>query len=121
MFRTVLERLSHKVALRRRLRARVGGQYIYASPDVALMFWKRDLDRTDPVLFDSAIEFIKAGDVVWDVGANVGLSNCAAASVCGPDSQVLEIEADLRLVKCFAGRPAPKIRKPRQSLCFPLQ
>ncbi len=50
MFRTVLERLSHKVALRRRLRARVGGQYIYASPDVALMFWKRDLDRTDPVL-----------------------------------------------------------------------
>ena len=85
--------------LRRRLPARVGGQYIVCvSPDPALKFWKRDSDLTDPALFDWATEFIKAGDVVWDVGANVGLFGFAAASLCGPDGQVLAIEADLKLV-----------------------
>jgi FkbM family methyltransferase len=99
MFRTVLERISRKVVLKRRLPARVGGQCIYVSPDAALKFWKRDLEHTDPALFDWASEFINAGDVVWDVGANVGLFSFAAASVCGPDGQVLAIEADLRLVE----------------------
>jgi FkbM family methyltransferase len=99
MFRTVLERISRKVVLKRRLPARVGGQFIYVSPDAALKFWKRDLEHTDPTLFDWASEFIKAGDVVWDVGANVGLFSFAAASVCGPDGEVLAIEADLRLVE----------------------
>jgi FkbM family methyltransferase len=77
----------------------VGGNYIYVSPDSALKFWKRDLDRTDPALFDWAAEFIKAGDVVWDIGANVGLFSFAAASVCGSKGQVLAIEADLCLVE----------------------
>ena len=99
MFRTVLERVSRRVVLRRRLPARVGGQYIYVSPDAALKFWKRDLDRTDPALFDWAAEFIKAGDVVWDIGANVGLFSFAAASLCGQAGYVLAIEADLRLVE----------------------
>lgn len=99
MFRTLLERVSRRVVLRRRLPVRVGGQYIYVSPDAALKFWKRDLDRTDPALFDWAAEFINPGDVVWDVGANVGLFSFAAASRCGPDGQVLAIEADLRLIE----------------------
>lgn len=99
MLRTLLERASHNVVLRRRLPARVGGQYIYVSPDAALKFWKRDLNHTDPALFDWAAEFIKHDDVVWDVGANVGLFSFAAASVCGSKGKVLAIEADLRLVE----------------------
>jgi FkbM family methyltransferase len=99
MLRTILERISRRVVLKRRLPARVGGQCIYVSPDAALKFWKRNLDRTDPALFDWASEFINAGDVVWDVGANVGLFGFAAASQCGPNGQVLALEADLRLVE----------------------
>lgn len=99
MLRTILERISRRVVLKRRLPARVGGQYIYVSPDAALKFWKRNLDRTDPALFDWASEFINPGDVVWDVGANVGLFAFAAASKCGADGRVLAIEADLRLVE----------------------
>lgn len=99
MFRTVLERVSRRVVLRRRLPARVGGQYIYVSPDAALKFWKRDLNRTDPALFDWAAEFIKRGNTVWDVGANVGLFSFAAAGLCGRDGFVLALEADLRLIE----------------------
>jgi FkbM family methyltransferase len=99
MLRTTLERISRNVVLKRRLPNRVGGQSIYVSPDAALKFWRRDLDRTDPALFDWATEFTKTGDVVWDVGANVGLFSFAAASVSGARGQVLAIEADLRLVE----------------------
>ncbi len=99
MLRSLLERVSRKVVLKRRLPARVGGQHIYVSPDAALKFWKRNLDHTDPALFDWAAEFIKPGDVVWDVGANVGLFSFAAASLSGPEGQVLAIEADLHLVE----------------------
>jgi FkbM family methyltransferase len=99
MLRALLERISRRVVLKRRLPARVGGQFIYVSPDAALKFWRQNLDRTDPALFDWASEFINAGDVVWDVGANVGLFSFAAASRCGADGQVLAIEADLRLVE----------------------
>lgn len=99
MLRTLLERLSRRVVLKRRLPARVGGETIFVSPDAALKFWKRDLERTDSALFDWATEFINAGDVVWDVGANVGLFAFAAAHVCGRDGQVLAIEADLGLVE----------------------
>jgi FkbM family methyltransferase len=97
MFRTVFERLSRKVILKRRLPSRVGGEYVYVSPDASLKFWRRNLNKTDQLLFDWAIEFVSPGDVIWDIGANVGLFAFAAASLAGTDGQVFAIEADIWL------------------------
>lgn len=99
MLRTVAEHLSRKVVLKRRLPKRVGGQTIYVSPDASLKLWRRNLEKTDPRLFDWAEEFVQQGDVVWDIGANVGLFTFAAASVAGTTGYVLAIEADIWLVE----------------------
>jgi FkbM family methyltransferase len=58
----------------------------------------------------TAAELVRKGDVVWDVGANVGLFSFAAAFLAGPGGQVLAIEPDCWLVQLLrrsaAQRPA---------------
>ncbi len=98
MLRTIAERISRRIVLKRRLPSRVGGELIFVSPDSSLKFWRRDLEKADPSLFDWAAEFIRPGDRVWDVGANVGLFTLAAASLSGPYGQVCAIEADTSLI-----------------------
>jgi FkbM family methyltransferase len=46
-----------------------------------------------------ATELIKVGDVVWDIGANVGYFSFAAAGVSGVKGRVLSIEPDYWLVE----------------------
>ena len=115
MLRTVAERLSRKVILKRRLPKRVGGQSIFVSPDASLKLWRRNLEKTDPRLFDWAQEFVRKGDVVWDVGANVGLFTFAAASVAGATGYVLAIEADSWLVELL--RKSVKTRPESSAAC----
>lgn len=71
---------------------------IFVSPDAALRFWRKDLGKCDSPLFDAAYDLVQPGDVVWDVGANVGLFSFAAAARAGPVGHVLAIEADFWLV-----------------------
>ena len=97
MLRTTFERFSRQVVLKRRLPHRVGGEHIYVSPDASLKFWKWNLNKSDPLLFDWAVEFIRQGDVVWDIGANIGLFTFAAANLAGASGQVLAVEADIWL------------------------
>lgn len=60
--------------------------------------WRRDLYAADPWLFEAARELVRANDVVWDAGANLGLFSFAAAARAGPGGQVLAIEPDPWLV-----------------------
>jgi FkbM family methyltransferase len=46
------------------------------------------------MLFKMAAELVKRGDVVWDVGANVGLFAFAAANRVGKNGAVIAIEPD---------------------------
>ncbi|HEV2885040.1 MAG TPA: FkbM family methyltransferase [Pyrinomonadaceae bacterium] len=94
ILRTATEHLSRNVVIKRRLPARVGGEQIYVSPDASLKLWRRNLEKTDPSLFNWAQEFVKEGDVVWDIGANVGLFAFSAASLAGPTGFVRAIEPD---------------------------
>jgi FkbM family methyltransferase len=114
MLRTIAELLSRKVILRRRLPSRVGGGKIYVSPDASLKFWKLNLDKTDPALFDWAKEIVKKDDVVWDIGANVGLFTFAAANLAGSKGYVIAVEADIKLAdllrrsaRCLSVKSAP--------------
>ena len=94
VLRSLLERLSRGVVLKRRLPAECGGLALFVSPDASLKYWRRDLRKTDSALLDAAKSLVKSGDVVWDVGANIGLFSFASAGLAGKGGQVLAIEPD---------------------------
>jgi len=89
--RRLAELASRGVVLRRRLPARFGGKRLYVSPECGLRYWRFDLGKIDPALLDLAEHLVRPGDVVWDVGANVGLFTFAAAHRAG---RVLAFEPD---------------------------
>lgn len=98
MIRALAERLSRNVVLRRRLPPELGSLRLFVTPGSMLAYWRRDLRRVDPTLLSVVREHIRPGDVVWDVGANVGLFGIAAAGLAGPSGRVLLVEADTWLV-----------------------
>ena len=89
--RRLVELASRGVVLRRRLPARFGNRCLYVSPECSLRYWRFDLGKIDPVLLDWAEHCVRPGDVVWDVGANVGLFTFAAAHRA---ARVLAFEPD---------------------------
>jgi FkbM family methyltransferase len=94
MLREIFEKLSRDRVVRRRLPSEHGGHRLFVSPDAALKLWKQDLAQADPLLLRLAAELVSPGNVVWDVGANVGLFAFAAAHRAGPSGRVLALEAD---------------------------
>jgi FkbM family methyltransferase len=98
MLRLLLERVSRRVILRRRLPSAFGGGTIHVSPGAALNYWRFDLGKVDPMLLRLASELVRPGDIVWDIGANVGLFSFAAAALAGKEGGVLAVEADTWLV-----------------------
>jgi len=92
MLRTLAERLSRNVVLRRRLPRDLGGHFIYVTPESALNFWYPGLERADNGhLMDTVRRFVSRDSVAWDVGANVGLFSFAAAAKA---RTVLAVEPD---------------------------
>lgn len=94
MFRSLLEKLSRNIILRQRLPSRVGGGVVFVSPDSALRYWRWDLEKATKELFDFAAEFVKEGDTVWDVGANVGMFTFASTFQAKSNGFVAAIESD---------------------------
>ena len=73
-----------------------------------------------PGLTDLLVRELRPGDVVLDVGANIGYYSVVASSLVGPEGRVLSIEPDpshfARLRRslasngCEVGAPAPLMR-----------
>lgn len=95
--RNIVERISRKVVLRRRLPIEFGSRDIFVSPDASLRFWFSDLGRMEPLLFKVVRKYIREGNIVWDIGANVGLFSLASAHVTGPSGTVIAMEPDFWL------------------------
>jgi FkbM family methyltransferase len=98
MLRSMLERSSHRLVVRRRLPVPFEPARIYASTEGGLRYLRLRTSGIDPTLLGLAAELIRPGDTVWDIGANVGLFTFAAAAAAGPAGQVLAVEPDTRLV-----------------------
>jgi FkbM family methyltransferase len=108
--RAIIERLSRSVVLRRRLPAQFGKRQIYVSPGSALRYWGK-MDSVDPKLLRNVDQLVRPNDVVWDVGANVGLFAFSAAAKAGAGGKVLAVEPDAWLVSLLirsAGVEDPK-------------
>lgn len=97
MLRTLLEKFSRNIVLKRKLPSRYGGLPLFVSPSASLRFWKPSLESAGTLLFRMASETVKPSDVVWDIGANVGLFSFAAAGLAGKTGRVLAIEPDIFL------------------------
>ena len=95
--RSVVERASHRVVVRRRLPAPFAAARIYVSTEGGLRYLARAMSAVDPTLLRLAAELVTPGDTVWDVGANMGLFSFAAAVAAGPTGRVLALEPDTDL------------------------
>src|ERR1035438_8100235 len=81
MLRTLAERFSRNIVLRRRLPRDLSGQFIYVTPESAPKFWYPSLERADTDhLMETVRRFVGRDSVAWDVGANVGLFSFSAAA-----------------------------------------
>lgn len=99
MIRTATEKLTRRVCFRRRLPSDLGHNPIWVSPSAGLRFLFGRMKETDPVLFNLAREFVHRGNVVWDVGANVGLFAFSSAHLSGSKGTVVALEPDAWLVQ----------------------
>ena len=75
-----------------------------------LRFIFRPMARIDPPLLMAAHKLVKTGDVIWDIGANIGLFAVAAAVRSGNRGKVIAFEPDVWLVQLLrrtsAAQPA---------------
>jgi len=97
IFRKIIERLSRGKIVKRRITVGSESCSIYASPDAQLKYLKFGKAAFDNDLIEIALRNINRNDVVWDIGANVGVFSFAAA-MRSKTGTVLSVEADTWLV-----------------------
>lgn len=108
---TILRAAFRGRTLRRRLPARFGRAVVYVAPDASLGFLKPGQAAWDANLLRWATEFVGPDDVVWDIGANVGVFTFAAAA---RGADVLAVEPDPFTVSALnqsaAANPGLRVR-----------
>jgi FkbM family methyltransferase len=97
--RRFLEMVTRWIVIRRRLPSEFGSRKIWVSPSAGLKYLFKPMARVDEGLLALAAELVKPGNIVWDVGANVGLFSFASASKAGPQGKVIACEPDTWLVQ----------------------
>jgi FkbM family methyltransferase len=97
--RAALERLSRGKVFWRRLPEPYACARVLVTPDAALSVLRWGDSWCDSELLRMVTRFVKTRDVVWDVGANLGVLGVAAAVKSGAGGRVLCVEPDLMLAQ----------------------
>jgi FkbM family methyltransferase len=97
--RRILENLLRDRVRRRRLPAAFGNAPIIMSAAGGLGAILKPVDHYDPTLLRLARTLVHRGDVVWDIGANIGLFSVASAAIAGDAGKVIAFEPDVVLVQ----------------------
>jgi len=92
--RIAVEHWARNLRFRRRLPQEFGGHIIWTSPDARLRYLRPGGAAFDLELLRFARHFTTRGQVVFDVGANVGEFAVAACHFVGSQGAVLAIEPD---------------------------
>jgi FkbM family methyltransferase len=82
------------LVLRRRLPAAFENAVLYVTPAAGLRYIFRPMANIDAPLLTVAHTLVRKDDVIWDIGANVGLFSLAAAVCAGDRGQVIAFEPD---------------------------
>lgn len=93
LLRRLAERLTNPLVFRRWLPAPFHVP-LYVTPAAGLKFLFKPMAAADPPLLRCAETLVRAGDVVWDIGANIGLFAFAAAARAGAKGRVIAFEPD---------------------------
>ena len=94
IIRRILEKISRGVVLKRKLPVRFGGLAMLVTPEASLCYWKAFSSNNWDDLFRFADGYVKEGDIVYDVGANLGVFAVCAAIRTGPTGRVYAFEPD---------------------------
>lgn len=97
--RKVVGRSTRDWVYKRHLPSSFGNIPIFVTPSAGLKYLFRRMTKIDPILLRNVIELIRPNDVVWDIGANVGLFTFAAAARAGHNGLVIAFEPDPWLVQ----------------------
>lgn len=100
--RLIVERMTRSLVYRRHLPPEDGGAPVFVSPSAGLRYLFRPMRQVDPRLLANARTLVQPNDVVWDIGANIGLFAIAAAARAGRGGQVVAFEPDTWLVELLA-------------------
>jgi FkbM family methyltransferase len=84
---------------RRRLPAHFDRATFYVSPAAGIAYLLKPVSAIDPTLLRLADELVKSRNVIWDIGANVGLFAMSAAVRAGEHGAVFAFEPDVWLVQ----------------------
>ena len=95
MIREITEKLSRGVVLKRKLPKEFNSLPMFVTPEGGLKYWKPSLENIDPMLYYIAEHYIEQNDVIWDIGANIGLFTFASIAKAGKSGKCLAIEADI--------------------------
>jgi FkbM family methyltransferase len=95
--RRSVERFSRGKTFWRKLPRPFSQAHILVTPDAALSLMKPGSAWADAELLLVVSQYVNAGDVVWDIGANVGILAAASAVRSGAKGAVLCIEPDIFL------------------------
>ena len=92
--RTLAERFSRNLVLKRRIQVGGADEPLVVTPDSQLKYLRPGGTAFDTDLVGIAEALVMDGDTVWDVGANVGTFFVSAAAKAGARGEVLAVDAD---------------------------
>lgn len=102
LLRRSVEYISRKLVFKRTLPFPFDKTKIYTTPDSALKYLKIGKAGFDQDLLMIVERYVGVNDVIWDIGANVGLFGFAASQKNGGKHNIYLVEPDVKLANIIS-------------------